>query len=313
MAKRKSKPVVIVFSIILAVAFIVLSLFTFGQFNLKRARVYSGIFSLVEIGSDINDTVVVSYALAEEEGDVDRASIEKSVEVIRNRLNIPEFATSTVKATDNGFIVELPNSENTSFALNYFFGQGKMSFKTTTNEYLTEKDVTGATVQEAYEQDGINVTASGYSIAIHFTKHGQAQFYEATKEVYEDNGSITIEMDGNTLSQASVNEKINSSSVQISGNYTKEQAQIIASAINNGVLANSFEKQGTEKQASSILGEKAGLKIVLGLLAILVVVAVLFVIFYKGLGVVADLVLLVSVELFALVFALISALIAVSS
>ena len=104
---------------------------------------------------------------------------------------------------------------------------------------------------------------------------GREQFFQATTEAAnsESDKYVTITMDGATLSQATVEEAINESSVQISGNYTKEQAEIIVSAINGGVLDYNFEILGNQKQTSTVLGDKAGLKIALGLLAILVGVA----------------------------------------
>ena len=308
MAKKMSKPVSITIAVILALGFIVLSLFTFGQFELKDGKRYCGIISLVEVGSDINNSVIAQYTLKEEEGKVERSSIEKSVNVIRNRLNITEFATSKVKATNDGFIVELPNSQNASFATQYLFGKGEIEISASTNKqvYLTHEDITGAKVTEAYAQDGSMVSASGYAISINFTSAGKSKFFEATTAASSaDDKAIIITMDGVTLSQANVDGPMNESSVQISGAYSKAQLEIIASAINCGLLQNSFEMLGNQKVTSTVLGDKAELKITLGLLAILVLVAVLFVVFYKNFGLIADLVLLVTVVLFAVLYAVI--------
>jgi len=309
MAKKMSKPLSITIAVILALGFIVLSLFTFGQFELKRGRKFGGIISLVEVGSDINNSVIAQYTLKEEEGKVERSSIEKSVNVIRNRLNITEFATSKVKATNDGFIVELPNSQNASFATQYLFGKGEIEISASTNKqvYLTHEDITGAKVTEAYAQDGGTVSASGYAISINFTPAGKEKFFEATTAASsaESDKAIIITMDGVTLSQANVSEPMHESSVQISGAYSKAQLEIIASAINGGLLENAFELLGNQKVTSTVLGDKAELKITLGLLAILVLVAVLFVVFYKNFGLIADLVLFVSVVLFAVIYAVI--------
>ena len=307
MAKKMSKSMSITLSVILALIFIVLSFFTFGHYKMSRGREYTGIFSLVEVGSDINDSVIAQYTLTEEEGTVARSEIEKAVKIIRNRLNITEFSTSKVKATNDGFIVEIPNSTNASFASEYLFGKGEMEVKTSTKTYLTHLDITGAKVVEGAKVDGATASASGYAISIFFTDYGREQFFEATTEAAnsESDKYVTITMDGATLSQAKVDEPINGNSVQISGSYTKEQAEIIASAINGGVLDYNFEILGKQKQTSTVLGDNAGLKITLGLLAILLVVAIAFVVFYKALGLVADLVLLITIEIFALVYAMI--------
>ncbi len=304
---KKTKSIVI--SILLAIIVVAVSVLTFASFNLKGVKRYTSIFGLVDVGSDITGSVVAEYNLAEEEGQVSRAELEENVEIIRKRFNLNEFSTATIKTTSKGFVVEVPQSENASTALTYLTGQGKLSFETSAkNDWLTEEDVTGASVDEAYSQDGIIVEQSGYAVTIKFNKSGREKFKLATEAALNaGSGSsyITINMDGNQLSTAQITEVIDAPSVQISGNYTKAQAEIIASAINHGTLDYAFEQEGDAVVADSILGEKAGTWIILGLVSILLITAILFVVFYKGFGVIADIVLVLAVLIFSLIYSVI--------
>ncbi len=302
MSKTKS----IVISVILALVVVAVSVLTFASFDLKGAKRYTPIFGLIEVGSDISGSVLAEYNLLEEEGQVSRGDLEENVETIRKRFNLNEFSTASVKTTSKGFIVEVPQSENYSTALTYLTGQGKITFETNAkNDWLTEEDISGASVEEAYSQDGIIVEQSGYAVTIKFNSSGREKFKLATESALNANTSISIKMDGNTLSNAQITEVIDSSSVQITGNYTKAQAEIIASAINHGTLDYAFELNGEVKLVDSILGEKAGMWIILGLLSMLVLVAVLFVVFYKGFGVIADIVLVLATLLFSLIYSVI--------
>ncbi len=305
MSKTKS----IVISVILALVVVAVSVLTFASFNLKGAKRYTSIFGLIEVGSDISGSVVAEYNLAEEEGQVSRADLEKNVEIIRKRFNLNEFSTATVKTTSKGFIVEVPQSENYSTALTYLTTQGKITFETSAkSDWLTEEDLSGAKVEEAYSQDGIIIEQSGYAVTISFNKSGREKFKLATEAALNagsGNSNIAIKMDGNPLSNAQITEVIDSSSIQISGNYTKDQAEIIASAINHGTLDFAFEQVGDAKSVDSVLGDKAGMWIILGLLAMLLLVGVLFVVFYKGFGVIADIVLILATLIFVLIYSVI--------
>lgn len=305
MTKTKS----IVISVILAIVTIAVAVLTFARFDVAKAKTYDSIFGLVEVGSDISGSISVEYTLAEE-GQVARTDLESDVEIIRNRFNLNEFSSAVIKTTSKGFIIEIPRSENYDIALQYLSSQGKVTFETTAkDDWLTEEDLSGASVNEAYAQDGIIIEQSGYAVTINFNSSGKDKFYNAARaaiDAGEGNNYITISMDGNQLSKAQVGEEFSepTSSIQITGDYTKAQAEIIASALNCGTLKYSYEKQ-VVKVMESPLGARASMWITLGLFAILLIAAILFVVFYKGLGVIADIVMIFAVLLFTLIYAVI--------
>ena len=306
MTKTKS----IVISVILAIITIAVAVLTFARFDLGGAKKYDSIFGLIEVGSDIEGSFVAEYTLADEEGSVSRTDLEKDVEIIRNRFNLNEFSTAVIKTTSRGFIVEIPRSENYSTALQYLGSQGKISFETTVkDDWLTEEDLNGAGADEAYAQDGIIIEQSGYAVTINFNSSGKEKFFNAAQAAMEaGDGSnyISIKMDGIELSRAQVGNDFTepTSSIQITGNYTKAQAEIIASALNCGTLKYSYEQQAV-KSMESILGSRASMWIVLGLFAMWLIASILFVIFYKGFGVIADIVMIIAVLIFTLIYSVI--------
>ena len=207
-------------------------------------------------------------------------------------------------------MVEIPRSANYDIALQYLGSQGKITFSTTAkDDWLTEEDITGASVSEAYSQDGIIVEQSGYAVNINFNSSGKKNFYNAAQAaIAAGDGSnyISINMDGMELSKAQVGTEFSepTGSIQITGNYTKAQAEVIARALSCGTLKHSYEQQQI-KVMGSVLGSRASMWIILGLFAILLIAAILFVVFYKGFGLIADLVMILAILLFTLIYSVI--------
>jgi preprotein translocase subunit SecD len=96
--------------------------------------------------------------------------------------------------------------------------------------------LTGAEVKEANTAD---YTASAYSdteycVNIQFTEYGAELFEEATRN--NIGKPIFIYLDGDLLSAPTVNNAITGGSAVITGNFTKENADNLASLIQSGAL-----------------------------------------------------------------------------
>lgn len=317
----------IVISVLLAILIIVTSVFTFASFNLKKAKEYNPIFNLIATGAQLQDsTVRVSYNPTLKQGEVTNEQVQDSIEIVRKRLNLEEFSTATVYQTGKGFTIEYPTTTNLSTALDKFYKKGVVGlmvdsvdyFEYDVNAYSSNPYIKGAKVQESYSQDGIIINASGYSVTLDFTSAGREAFKRATAAaVATESKTLSVVLDGDTnspLSQATVSEEMDTPSVQISGNWTKEQAQIVASVITNGVLPAEFfngtvvdgkEIKGEVYTITGINGTKVNNLVKISFAVSLLLILVLFVVFYRGFGVIADIMAVISVLAFILIYSII--------
>ena len=124
MTKAKS----IIISILLVLVTAAVGFFTFASFNLKGTKKYNSIFSSIDVGAELEGTVRLDYSPTLEYGDVSDKDIEKSIEIVKARLNLEEFGTARVYKKGNGFTIEYPRSENVSSAYSYFGSQGIIYF-----------------------------------------------------------------------------------------------------------------------------------------------------------------------------------------
>ncbi len=327
MTKAKS----IVISILLVLVTVCAGIFTFASFPVKKTKKYTSIFKSIEVGAELNGAYRIDYSPAIEEGEVSECDQDKCIDIVRNRLDIEEFGSAIVYKNGNGFTVEYPQTANAGTAYSYFGSKGVISVyagstATGTNyfdypvaEYSSSPFIEDVSVSEAYSQDGIIYSASGYSVVLKFTKAGREQFRKATKQASsassDEEKVVTIFLDGDiTLSSASVTEEMDTDSVQISGNFTKSQAQIIESVIKNGVMpvkyfngkvVDNAEVDGEQYVISSIYSEKCEKTLKIACLVALVVFLVAMGVFYKGFGLLADFSAIVSIILFVLIYSII--------
>lgn len=327
MTKAKS----IIISILLVLVTAAAGFFTFASFNLKGTKKYNSIFSSIDVGAELEGTVRLDYSPTLEYGDVSDEDIEKSIEIVKARLNLEEFGTARVYKKGNGFTIEYPRSKNVSSAYSYFGSQGVISlyvgssatgtnyFDYNVSEYAKSPYIKSASVSEAYSQEGIIVSPDGYSVVLEFTKSGREAFKRATAAAAanssESDKVVSIFLDGETqLSQASVTSEMDTSSVQISGNFSKAQAEIIASVIKNGVMPAQFfngEVEGVEEvdgslySVTSMYSEKVEKTLKIAFAVVFAVFLIAMGIFYKGFGILADFTAIFSLILFVLVYSII--------
>ena len=84
-------------------------------------------------------------------------------------------------------------------------------------------------------QDPDNISGS-YVVQLTLKSSGQSKFTAATEKLSAEKGAISIWMDNNLISAPTVNERIDSSTCTISGDFTFESAKALAHKINSGAL-----------------------------------------------------------------------------
>ena len=145
-------------------------------------------------------------------------------------------------------------------------------------EILTGDDVQSATA--GYDQ------TQGYVVQLSFTSEGAQKFADATTELAPDKGVISIWLDDENISTATVQSAITDGNAIISGNFTQDDVTALANQINSGALpfALSAESYST---ISPTLGNRSLEVMVLAGVIAFIAVALIMIIRYRLPGFIA--------------------------
>ena len=151
-----------------------------------------------------------------------------------------------------------------------------------------EEILTGEDVESAIA--GYNQT-EGYVVQLDFNDSGAQKFADATTELAPDNGTISIWLDDENISTATVEAAITNGSAIIRGDFTQEEVTTLANQINSGALpfALSAESYST---ISPTLGTRSLEVMVLAGVIAFVAVALIMILRYRLPGTIAVLSLL---------------------
>ena len=242
----------------------------------------------IRFGIDIRGGVDVTFMPA---NDVDATDEQLSAAktVIEDRLvglGITDYESYTDTNKDR-IIVRFPwktgeSDFNPQTAIDEIGTTAKMVFRKGSTadgeEILSGDDVTSATV-------GYNET-EGWVVQLRFSTQGSAAFADATTELAGGSTPISIWLDDESISVATVNEAITNGEAIIKGNFTQDSASSLANQINSGSLpfALSAESYST---ISPTLGAKSLEVMVLAGIIAFILVAVLMIARYRLPGTIA--------------------------
>ena len=242
----------------------------------------------IRFGIDIRGGVDVTFMPA---NDVDATDEQLSAAktVIEDRLvglGITDYE-SYIDTNKDRIIVRFPwktgeSDFNPQTAIDEIGTTAKMVFRKGSSadgeEILSGDDVTSATV-------GYNET-EGWVVQLRFSSQGSAAFADATTELAGGSTPISIWLDDESISVATVNEAITNGEAIIKGNFTQESASSLANQINSGSLpfALSAESYST---ISPTLGAKSLEVMVLAGIIAFIIVAVLMIARYRLPGTIA--------------------------
>ena len=242
----------------------------------------------IRFGIDIRGGVDVTFMPA---NDVDATDEQLSAAktVIEDRLvglGITDYESYTDTNKDR-IIVRFPwktgeSDFNPQTAIDEIGTTAKMVFRKGSTadgeEILSGDDVTSATV-------GYNET-EGWVVQLRFSTQGSAAFADATTELAGGSTPISIWLDDESISVATVNEAITNGEAIIKGNFTQDSASSLANQINSGSLpfALSAESYST---ISPTLGAKSLEVMVLAGIIAFIIVAVLMIVRYRLPGTIA--------------------------
>lgn len=266
-------------------------------------------------GIDLAGGSVISFqANADNPSDSEMETVRS---IYETRLNGAGYTESRISIGEGGKItIEIPSdsgsaseeeetdsmsaTEQTDAAVELLSQVAKLTFQDADgNVVLNGDDVTSA--KSIYGQPSQNAN-SQYYVQVEFTSEGSKKFAEATATAAaktSPNNIIQIVMDDTVVSSPRVQEKIDSTSCVITGDFTAEASQMLANQISSGNLPFEMTKISQETVGAE-LGHDA-LPTSLLASAIGIILVMLFMIWrYRLPGLIADISLLIYVGLISL-------------
>ena len=296
-AKAKNPRIRAVISLVAIVVVVAvcayLGLFGFGKGTMINYLKPWG--DAISLGLDLRGGVYTVYQ-AENNGDPDfDTKMESTVSILTSRLTRQGFTEATVTRQGSDRIrVEIPNVSDPNEILTIIGTPAQLYFVDESGNNLME----GAMVKNAsaaYDQDGKPC------IAFELNDEGAKIFAEATAANLGKTISITL--DGETISRATVNTVIAGGKGEITGNFTADEAKNLATLILSGALPLNLTQLEVSAISATLGVEALDRAIQAGIIGVILVM--LFMIFrYRLCGVVADIALTIYIMIVVLLLAL---------
>lgn len=255
----------------------------------------------IKLGLDIKGGVyVVMEAKTDLEGEDLRKAMEQTQAVIEERVNQLGLAEPVVTIEGEKRIrVELPGAEDAQEAIDQIGQTAQLQFALADGRIMLD----GGNVKDAYATT--DDKSAGYAVALEFDSKGSDLFYEATSTAY--GGSVTsavegvfddaimILLDGQIISAPRVqNGPISGGNCTITGGaggFTQEEASNLSALIRGGALPLELEEVNSSVQSAKIGYNALEMSVYAGV-AGLVLILLILLIAYRGMGIAADLALL---------------------
>jgi len=264
--------------------------FSLGSWQFRRS------FDL-SLGLDLVGGSRFVFEIDNESFDLGRReeALESLKNVIERRVNLFGVSEPNIQLSEfegkSRVIVELPGITDTNQALELIGKTAQLVFATVIEpsveggeRQIITTELTGADLKSA--SVGFDQVSGSPNVLIEFTDDGTKKFSILTEE--NIGKVLPIILDGEVISAPVVNEKITTSTAQISGDFSIEEAKGLAIQLNAGALPVSI-KLVEERTVGASLGSQSVEKSVRAGLIGVGIVFVFMIIMYGRLGVVADL------------------------
>ena len=249
----------------------------------------------ISLGLDLRGGVYTVYQ-AENNGDPDfDTKMESTVSILTSRLTRQGFTEATVTRQGSDRIrVEIPNVSDPNQILTIIGTPAQLYFVDESGNNLMEGSMV-KNAQAAQDQDGKPC------IAFELTDEGAKIFAEATAANLGKTISITL--DGETISRATVNTVIAGGKGEITGNFTADEAKNLATLILSGALPLNLAQLEVSAISATLGVEALDRAIQAGIIGVALVM--LFMLFrYRLCGLVADIALTIYIMIVVLLLAL---------
>ncbi|MCR5034911.1 MAG: protein translocase subunit SecD [Clostridia bacterium] len=230
-----------------------------------------------------------------------RQAMEQTQTVIENRINANGLGEPTITIEgQNRIRVEIPEVDDPEEAIELIGKTAKLQFMLADGTIVLE----GSNVKKA--EAARDDQSTGYAVNLQFDRKGADAFGEATTKAYNgevtssvegvDGGAIAIVLDDQIISAPHVNEPILGGTCTITGDFDLEEAQRLAAQINGGALPITLNEVTSSVQSATIGYNALEMSVIGGLIG-LAIILLLMLFIYRGLGLCADIALLLYVVL----------------
>lgn len=266
-------------------------------------EVYDGCFDkdAVTLGLDIAGGARIVYTPTDDYEPTD-GEIDAAIARLQVRLDNLGYSEATVHSESSSvipcqIIVEIPGAVPEQDTVDQMGATAELTFENETYQKANniESILTGADVKSAQAVYG-DATGQGYSqwyVSLSLNDDAVTKFSEATAAIagYSSEKTISIKLDGETVTSPSVSQKLNTSDVVITGQFDEKTANYYASVINAGALPfglNVADFSGVQATLGADALEKCLIAGGIGVLLVMIFMAVI----YRLPGLMADLSLL---------------------
>ena len=256
-------------------------------------------------------TVIVYRAQTDNPSDDEMDTV---VSTIRRRLDLQNLTEATITRQGVDKIrVELPGVQDAQSAVETLGSTAQLVFaeKVSPDPSDSSKVVVdtpvldGAEVKNATVEYGSNDSTSmnsksSYYIQLEFTDAGREKFSEATGRLVGQ--PIYIVMDNTVLSYPNVQQKIDSNTCVITGDFSADEAKSLAANIKSGALPFSLEQVET-RPVRATLGDEALKNALMAGIIGFILVLLFMLIFYRLMGFMADIALAAYISIVLIILA----------
>ena len=244
----------------------------------------------IRFGIDIRGGVDVTFMPADDIDATD-TQMEAAKTVIEDRLvglGITDYEAYVDNNKDR-IIVRFPWKNDESD----FDPQSAIDEIGTTAQMVFRKGST-ADGEEILTGDDVDSAMAGYLqnegnvVQLKFTSSGAEKFADATTELAPSNGTISIWLDDENISTASVESAITNGEAIIKGSFTAEEAATLANQINSGALPFALSAESYSTISPTLGARSLEVMVLAGIIAF-VAVALIMIIRYRLPGTIAAL------------------------
>ena len=206
----------------------------------------TGAMKNIKLGLDLAGGVSITYQVK----DKNPTKEEMSDTIYKLQKRVEQYSTeaSVYQEGDDRINIEIPGVTDANKILDELGKPGSLSFQTADGEtVLTGTDVKSASAKSGQDDMG----NKEYSVELNLTKLGTKKFATATQN--NIGKQIAIIYDGETISSPVVQSAITGGQAYITGDFTYEEADNLASTIRIGGL-----KLELEELRSNVVGAQLG-------------------------------------------------------
>ena len=253
----------------------------------------TGAMKNIKLGLDLKGGVSITYQVK----DKNPTEEEMSDTIYKLQKRVEQYSTeaSVYQEGSDRINIEIPGVTDANKILDELGKPGALEFKTQDGETV----ITGSDVETASAKAGEDSMGNReYSVELNLNDSGKEKFAKATEE--NVGKTISIIYDNNTISSPRVNEAITGGQAYITGNFTFEEADNLASTIRIGGL-----KLELEELRSNVVGAQLGEQAIstslkAGAIGLALILVFMIFVYYLP-GVASGLALLIYTELVLLI------------